>query len=399
MNKLDYKKANVLITGGAGFIGSSLAIELIAKGAKVTIVDALIEGYGGNLFNIEPIKKKIKLIKGDVRDSDLIDKVVAGQDMIFNLAGTLSHVDSMSDPMTDLEINCKAQLSLLESVRKYNPKASVVFAGTRNQYGKAKYLPVDEKHPLEPTDINGINNIAAEQYHLMYTSVYGIPTISLRMTNTFGPRHQMKHPRQGVLNWFIRQIMDGEKVKLYGSGRQIRDVNFVDDVVEALLAVGMSKKGWGEAYNLGGIPVSLEDFVKEVIRIHFQFSPVGTTFVRAFQTRRISDRRSVLMPLGAVKVAKKDIPPSKYIVSYASSVATKSQKTHALDDLNLSKLNIGRYYTKIPFPRDRKDIEIGDYIADYSKITKTFGWKPKVDLDEGIKRTIEYYIKHKRHYW
>ena len=262
-----YKNKKVLITGGLGFIGSNLAIRLVSMGAKISIVDSLLPGYGGNIFNILPVKDKVEINYADIRETEKINKLVCGRDIIFNLAGTLSHVDSMVSPMIDLDINCRAQLSLLESVRKHNPKVKIIFAGTRNQYGKAKYLPVDENHPQEPTDINGINNIASEKYHLMYTSVYGIKTISLRLTNTFGPRHQMKHSKQGVLNWFIRQVMDGEEVKLYGNGRQIRDVNYIDDVVSALIITGQSSKGWGEAYNLGGTPVSLLDFVKDVIKI------------------------------------------------------------------------------------------------------------------------------------
>lgn len=323
-----YKNKKILITGGAGFIGSNLAIKLVEMGGNVTIIDALIAEYGGNLFNIEPIKKKVSWVLGDMRDKKIIEKLIAGKEIIFNLAGTLSHVDSMTDPMTDLEINCRAQLSLLESVRKLNPGVKIIFAGTRNQYGKAQKLPVGEDHPQEPTDINGINNIAAEKYHLMYTKVYGIKTVSLRMTNTFGPRHQMKHPRQGILNWFIRKIMDGEEVVLFGGGRQVRDVNYIDDVVSALHLVGQSRKGWGEAYNLGGTPVSLADFVKQTIRIVGKGNP-----------------------------------------------------------------------RTVPFPAERKKIEVGDYIADWTKIEKTFGWKPKVSLDEGIKRTVEYYRKNKRYYW
>lgn len=322
-----YTNKKVLITGGMGFIGSNLAIKLVEKGAKVTIIDAMIPEYGGNLFNIEPIKRNVVFMKGDIRDTDFVNEAIKDQVIIFNLAGTLSHVDSMTDPMTDLEINCRAQLSLLESVRKFNPKARIVFAGTRNQYGKARYLPVDEKHPQEPTDINGINNIAAEKYHLMYTSVYKIPAISLRMTNTFGPRHQMKHPRQGVLNWFIRQIISGENVTLFGTGQQKRDINYIDDVVSALLVSGKSSKGWGEAFNLGGIPLSLEDFVKEIIKIFGK----GT-------------------------------------------------------------------YTKVPFPKNREEIEVGDYIADYAKMTKTFGWKPKATLARGISETLSYYMQNKMHY-
>lgn len=323
-----YQNKKILITGGLGFIGSNLAIKLVREGGKVEIIDALIEGYGGNLFNIEPIKKKVKWVKGDIRDKRVIDRVVKDKEIIFNLAGTLSHVDSMTDPMTDLEINCRAQLSLLESVRQYNPKVRIIFAGTRNQYGKAKYLPVDEKHLQEPTDINGINNIAAEKYHLMYYSVYGIKTVSLRMTNTFGPRHQMKHPRQGVLNWFLRNLLDGETVDLYGNGKQIRDVNYIDDVVLALLTVGASKKGWGEAYNLGGTALSLLDFIKK-----------------------------------------------------ASKVIGK-----------------GKYSLK-PFPKERKRIEIWDYIASTEKIKKTYGWQAKTKLEEGIRETVEYFRKYKKYYW
>ncbi len=323
-----YSNKKILITGGLGFIGSNLAIRLVEYGAKVLIIDSLIPGYGGNLFNIEPIKDKVIIDHADIRDSKKIDKLVEDQEIIFNLAGTLSHVDSMTDPMTDLEINCRAQLSLLESVRIYNPSAKIIFAGTRNQYGKAKYLPVTENHPQEPTDINGINNIAAEKYHLMYTSVYGIKTVSLRMTNTYGPRHQMRHPRQGVLNWFIRKVIDGETVELYGDGNQIRDVNYIDDVIDALIVVARSEKGWGEAYNLGDTPVTLTNFVKKVVQI-----------------------------FGKGKIVIK------------------------------------------PMPNDRKKIEIGDYKADWSKINKTYGWKPGVSLIEGIKSTITYYRKYKKYYW
>ena len=331
-----FKNKKVLITGGLGFIGSNLAIRLVREGAEVVIVDALIPGYGGNKFNIEPVKDKVEIIYSDIRETKKMDSLVKNQEIIFNLAGTLSHVDSMTDPMTDLEINCRAQLSLLESVRKYNPYAKIIFAGTRNQYGKAKYLPVDENHPQEPTDINGINNIAAEKYHLMYTHVYGIKTVSLRMTNTFGPRHQMHHPRQGVLNWFIRQVLDGEEIKLYGDGKQIRDVNYIDDVVEAMIVVSSSNSGWGEAYNLGGNPISLLDFVNKTIEI--------------------------------IKSVQNEVPSRSWIVL-------------------------------APFPIDRKKIEIGDYIADYSKMKSTYGWKPKTNLSDGIRRTIEYYLKHRKYYW
>ncbi|OGE16345.1 NAD-dependent epimerase [Candidatus Daviesbacteria bacterium RIFCSPHIGHO2_12_FULL_37_11] len=262
-----YKGKRILITGGLGFIGSNLAIKLVSLGAKVTLIDSLIPEYGGNLFNVKPIRGKIVINISDVRDSHSMDYLVQNQDIIFNLAGTLSHVDSMTDPFTDLEINCRSQLSILESCRRFNPEVKIIYAGTRNQYGKAKYLPVDEEHPQDPTDVNGINCIAGEFYHLLYYKVYKIRTSSLRLTNTFGPRHQMKHPRQGVLNWFIRQLLDGEKIELFGSGNQIRDINFVDDVVDAFLLTGLSEKVWGQVFNLGGSPTSLSDFVKLAIKI------------------------------------------------------------------------------------------------------------------------------------
>jgi UDP-glucose 4-epimerase len=174
---------------------------------EIVLVDSLIPEYGGNLFNIKGIENKVKVNISDVRDSYSMDYLVQGKDLIFNLAGTLSHVDSMKDPFTDLDVNCRAQLSILESCRKYNPRVRIIFAGTRNQYGRPKYLPVNEDHPMEPIDVNGINNIAGEWYHILYYNTYNIRACSLRMVNCYGPRHQMKHPRQGVLNWFIRQIM------------------------------------------------------------------------------------------------------------------------------------------------------------------------------------------------
>jgi len=322
------KNKKVLITGGLGFIGSTLAIKLVELGAKVTILDALISDYGGNQFNIQPIKDQVKIIIGDVRDQKLIKKLIKNQNIIFSLAGTLSHVDSMTDPFTDLEINCTSQLSLLEACRQFNPKAKIIFAGTRNQYGRAKYIPVDESHPMEPTDVNGINNIAAEWYYRLYHDVHGLWTCSLRLTNTYGPRHQMKHPRQGVLNWFIRQLLDGQTIKLYGDGNQIRDTNYVDDVVQAFILTAQNDSAKGQVFNLGGTPISLKKFVQKVIEI----------------------------------------------------------------------LGQGKYKT-IPFPSGRKAIEIGDYVADYSKIRKALNWKPKISLSAGLKKTIEYYQEHKQHYW
>lgn len=250
--KAFYKNRNILVTGGLGFIGSALVEKLVGYGSKVTVVDSLVPDYGGNLFNVEGVKKLITVNISDVRDRYSMNYLVQEKDILFNLAGTLSHIDSMRDPFTDLEINVTSQLSILEACRQNNPKIKIVYAGTRNQYGKAKYLPVDEKHSLEPTDVNGVNCNTGEYYHILYNNVYEIQSCSLRLTNTFGPRHQMRHPRQGVLSWFLRQLLDGEKIKLFGTGKQIRDVNYVNDVVDAFLLVGASNKVWGEVYNLGG---------------------------------------------------------------------------------------------------------------------------------------------------
>ncbi|EKD90446.1 MAG: hypothetical protein ACD_31C00005G0072 [uncultured bacterium] len=270
MRKLEglYKGKRVLVTGGLGFIGSNLVRRLVDMGAFVTVIDSLIPDYGGNLFNVKGYENKIKINISDVRDRFSMNHLVQNQDILFNLAGTLSHVDSMSDPFVDLEINCVSQLSILEACRFNNKDIKVVYAGTRNQYGKAKYLPVDEAHPLNPTDVNGINCIAGEKYHLLYNNVYGIKACSLRLTNTYGPRHLMKHSKQGVLSWFIRKILDGEVIELFGDGTQIRDLNFVDDVVDGFLKAGISDKVWGEVFNLGGEPISLIDFVKKVIKIY-----------------------------------------------------------------------------------------------------------------------------------
>lgn len=263
-----FSMKKVLITGGLGFIGSTLAHRLVQFGAEVLLVDSLLPDYGGNLFNVEDIKDKVKINITDVRDEAGMYYLVKGQDFMFNLAGTLSHIDSMIDPYTDLEINCRSQLTILEACRKNNPDLKIVFSGTRGQYGKAQYLPVDEKHPMCPTDVNGINNMAGEWYHILYNNVYGIRATSLRLTNTFGPRHQMKHAKQGFLNWFVRMAIEGKEVPIYGDGAQKRDFNYVDDVVDALILAAVTDKTNGEVYNIGsGVPISVLDTLTAIIKI------------------------------------------------------------------------------------------------------------------------------------
>jgi len=257
-----------MITGGLGFIGSNLAHHLVECGADILIVDSLIPDYGGNLFNVEDIEGKVQVNIADVRDRNSMDYLVRQQDYIFNLAGQVSHIDSMHDPYTDLEINCRSQLSLLEACRHNNPAVKIVYASTRQIYGVPDYLPVDERHLLHPTDVNGINKMAGEWYHILYNNVYGIRATSLRLTNTYGPRQLMKHSRQGFIGWFIRLATDGQEISVYGDGKQLRDLNYVDDVVEAFLLAGAADKANGQVFNLGGLrPISLLEIVETLMEL------------------------------------------------------------------------------------------------------------------------------------
>jgi nucleoside-diphosphate-sugar epimerase len=262
-----YHGKKVLITGGMGFLGSNLAIALVGLGAKVALMDAMLPLYGGNSFNVREIKEKVDFHCADIRDEGAVNYLVKGKDVIFHIGNQTSHVESMNDPLLDIDINCRGNMVFLEACRKCNPEARIIYAGTRGQYGKAHYIPVDEVHPTCPTDIYGINKHAAEQYFLLYSNYYEMNTISLRINNTFGPRHQMKHSGYGILNWFIRLAMDGETIKIFGDGSQLRDYNYIDDVTEAFLLAGESSAGFGEAYNLGsGRQISLKEIVEAVIK-------------------------------------------------------------------------------------------------------------------------------------
>lgn len=264
-----FRGARTLITGGLGFIGSTLAIRLVDLGARVTLVDSMIPEYGGNLWNIEPVRERVRINIADVRDEHAMKYLLREQDVLFNLAGQTSHLDSMEQPQADLEINARAQLSILEACRRYNRDIKVVFAGTRQIYGKPAYLPVDEAHPLQPVDVNGINKLAGELYHLLYHQVYGIQTTVLRLTNTYGPRMRVVDERQTFLGIWIRRLLEGQPILIYGTGAQLRDFNYVDDVVEALLLAAGSKTANGQVFNLGhGHPVSLRETAEELTALH-----------------------------------------------------------------------------------------------------------------------------------
>ena len=265
-----YKNAKVLITGGLGFIGSNLGRKLVSQEAKVTLVDSLIPQYGGNKFNIDEFRVEVSVNIWDVRDPFAISSLIQDQDYLFNLAGQTSHLDSMADPHTDLDINVAAQLSILEVCRKENPDIKIVFASTRQLYGSPDYLPVDEKHPIRPVDVNGINKLAGEWYHLLYNNVYGIRACALRLTNTYGPGMRVKDARQTFLGIWIRLLLEGKPIKVFGNGKQLRDFNFVDDCVEALLLAGASDQANGKIYNLGCSEViGLKDLAKMMVNLGY----------------------------------------------------------------------------------------------------------------------------------
>jgi len=284
---MTYQSKKVLITGGLGFIGSNLAKKLVTLGADVTLLDSLIPEYGGNLFNIVEIEGKVKVNISDIRDNFGIRHIVRGKEYIFNLAGQTSHIDSMIDPVTDLEINAKAQITLLEACRNAGASPKIVFASTRQLYGKPQYLPVDESHPIRPVDINGINKLAGEWYHSLYDSVYNIPTCSLRLTNTYGPGMRIRDARQTFLGIWIRQIIEKKPISIYGSGDQLRDFNYVDDVVEALLIAGASEAANGKLYNLGGSEVlSLNQVAQSMVVIAEDFGISGAINHQPFPEER-----------------------------------------------------------------------------------------------------------------
>ena len=260
MKKIEtFKNKDVLITGGLGFIGSNIAIELVRLGANITIVDNMLPRQGGNLFNIHDIADKVTVNISDVRNELSMNHLVKGKDYIFHLAGQVNHVDSMRNPLQDLDINCRGTLVLLESLRQFNRRAKIIFAGTRGEYGSSEKLTVDEDH---------LTNLTAEKMVLVYDDIYKIKGACLRITNTFGPRHQMEHDEYGVFNWFIRKAMDGEKIPVFGDGRILRDFLYVDDLVECLLKVAMTDGAYGEVFNIGtGTPISFNQLAQKIIEI------------------------------------------------------------------------------------------------------------------------------------
>jgi len=259
---------SVLITGGLGFIGSNLAISLVALGAGVTLVDALIPEYGGNPFNIEPVRGCVQVNYGDICDRHAMDWLVRGQDYVFHLAGQVSHVMSLTDPYPDIEYNIKGTVVVMEALRRFNPAAKVIFTGTRGQYGPAVRLPVSEAAPTNPKGIYEISNLTAEKIIQVYYHTHGIRAVLLRLTNVYGPRAQMKHARYGVANWFIRQAVDDQTIAVFGDGCILRDFLYVDDCVRAILQAAACEEANGDIFNVGlDRPTSFRELAELIVAV------------------------------------------------------------------------------------------------------------------------------------
>jgi UDP-glucose 4-epimerase len=327
MIESSFANRRVLITGGAGFIGSNLAARLVSLGAHVTLIDNFVPECGGNLFNLEGIADRVRLDISNAGNADRLHHLLNGQDYLFNLAGLTSHIDSMEHPHEDLATNCLASLTVLEACRKVNPDIRIVYASTRQLYGKPDHLPVSESHLLRPTDVNGIHKMAGEWYHILYNNVYGIRACSLRLTNTYGPRMRIKDARQTFLGVWLRLLVENKPFEVWG-GAQLRDFTYVDDAVDAFLMAAASDGTPGRIYNLGGCS--------------------------AVSLRRLAEI--------------------------------------------LLEVNGGGAFVVRAFPEDRKAIDIGDYYADFHAIRTDLGWEPRIDLHEGISRSLEYFRQHVKHY-
>lgn len=313
----------VLVTGGLGFLGSNLALRLVDLGATVTIADALIQSHGGDRRNVASAQDRLRVEISDLRDANATRALVVDQEVVFHLAGQVSHGDSMRDPELDLGVNCVSTINLVEACRKLNPGAKLVYSSTRQVYGRPRRLPVDEDHPTVPVDVNGINKLAAEYYHLLYHHTYDLRSVVLRLTNCYGPRQQIKNDRQGVAGILIRRAMLGQRIQIWGDGAQRRDFNHVDDVVDALLLAATTPACEGQVLNLGADEHwSLNEFVG---------------FLREHCTFEIE---------------------------------------------------------RMPFPADRKLIDIGDYYGDYTRFRTLTGWRPRIGLSDGLARSIAFFRAH-----
>jgi UDP-glucose 4-epimerase len=264
----DFSGKRALVTGGVGLIGSAVARKLVAAGCSVTIIDNLDPEGGGNRKNIEDCDDRLEVICGDIRDKEVIADLLEGQDFLFHLAAQTSHVGSMRAPLFDLDNNVTATVQILEVARKVAPDIQIVFSSTRQVFGPADYLPVDERHPVRPPDVNAINKIAAEQYLALYNRIYGVRSTSLRLTNIYGPGMRVKDAAQNFLGIWIKQVLDGEKIRIFGDGRQIRDFVFVDDCADLMLKVARKRPAVNACYLVGGgQPARLIDLAETLVHL------------------------------------------------------------------------------------------------------------------------------------
>lgn len=264
----NFKGKSVLVTGGMGFIGSSMAIRLAQAGAKVTLLDAMVPDYGGNEFNISPVKNDVLVNYCDIRDENAVNYLVRKQDYVFHLAGQVCHLMSLTNPFPDISINIHGTAIVMEALRKYNPEAIVVYTGTRGQYGSAVSFPVNEEAPTNPKGIYEISNLTAEKIIKVYNDVHHVRSVLLRLSNIYGPRSQMLSSRFGVANWFVRVAMDNDEIQVFGDGSILRDFCYVDDTVDAILQSAITQEAYGEIFNVGSdIPVSFLELVKTIIAV------------------------------------------------------------------------------------------------------------------------------------
>lgn len=324
-----YSGKKVLITGGLGFLGSTLAIRLVELGGEVTLLDGMIPDLGANFFNIEPVKDRVKVVIANLGDRAATDYYVKDQDLIYNIGMHSCHLESMANPVYDLETNVIPQVHFLESLRACNPQTRVVYIGTRAQYGQALTIPITEATPPNPKDIYAATKQAVEWYHLLYNKICGLQVTSLRLGNTYGPRHQMRHPKYGVQNFLIRLALEDQEIKVFGDGSQKREMIYVDDIIRCLLLLGEKESCLNQAYSIG--------------------SAESITFLELVQ--------AILRSCGS-----------------------------------------GRY-VHAPWPEERKTIEVGDVVTDFSKLTAHTGWEPTTLLAEGLQKTVDYYRRNHERYW
>ena len=323
------KGKKVLITGGLGMIGSNIAHKLVLNGADVTIVDAMIEPFGANLFNLTGIREKVTVNIADIRDIEAMKVLVKDKDIIFNLAGQISHNDSIENPLLDADLNYIGQLKIMEQVRKYNPSARVLFAGSRLQFGEINKTPVKEDHVLSPRTPYAFHKTVTEKMYEFYHDVHSISTIVFRIANPYGIRAQMKHSKYCIVNYFLRLAMEDREITIFGDGQQLRDYIYIEDLAEAMIITSVIKNISGEVFNVG--------------------SGVGTTF--------------------------------KEMVECVVEIVGKGSVKY------------------IPWPDSYLNVETGDYITDITKIAELTNWRPKYNLQSGIKNTFNFYKKYARYYF